>query len=301
MLPESSRLLITGANGHLGQRLIAALARGRGVTAVVRSHAARRVVENRIDLACSTCVELDYRDATTLTQAAQRCDAAVHLVGILKETAANRYVDAHERAMQALVAAARTQRLRRIVYVSILGSDAASTNPALASRGRTEQMLLDSGIDVLILRVPMVLGEGDYAAAALSRRARSRVALLARGASLEQPIYAGDVVAAMLAGIDAAPGVNGVLELAGPESLPRAALVRRAGAVLGNLPRCISIPLAPLLAASWLAQRLMPNPPVTPAMLRVLDYDDNIDPHPAATKLGIRLTPLDEMLRRCVR
>ncbi len=296
MLPDPSRLLITGANGHLGQRLLGAIGMGRGVTAVVRSAAARRAVEAHR----STCVELDYGDAAQLTRAAQGCDAAVHLVGILKETATNRYVDAHERATHALVDAARAQRLRRIVYVSILGSDPASDNPALASKGRAERVLLDSGIDTLILRVPMVLGEGDYASRSLARRARSRVVWLARGASLEQPIYAGDVVAAILAGVEAAPDVPRVLELAGPESLPRADLVRRAAAVLGNRPRCVSLPLAPLLAAAWLAQRWLANPPVTPAMLRVLDHDDCIDPHPAAAKLGIRLTPLDDMLRRCI-
>lgn len=300
MLPEPSRLLITGANGHLGQRLLHALGTRCAVTTVVRSAAARRVVESHSDGARSTCVELAYGDATALTVAAQGCDAAVHLVGILKETAANRYVDAHERATQALVDAARAQRLKRIVYVSILGSDPASDNPALASRGRAERLLLDSGLGVLILRVPMVLGEGDYAARALARRARSRVVLLARGASLEQPIYAGDVVAAIVAGIETSRDVSGVLELGGPESLPRAELVQRAAAVLGKRPRSVSLPLAPLLVVAWFAQRWLSNPPVTPAMLRVLDHDDCIDPHPAAAKLGIRLTPLDEMLRRCV-
>jgi hypothetical protein len=33
-------------------------------------------------------------------------------------------------------------------------------------------------------------------------------------------------------------------------------------------------------------------------MLGVLDHDDDIDPAPAAARLGIQLTPLDETLRR---
>jgi uncharacterized protein YbjT (DUF2867 family) len=161
-------------------------------------------------------------------------------------------------------------------------------------------MLLDGGIPTVILRVPMVLGEDDYAARSLRRRARSRVAILLRGASLEQPIYAGDVVDAIVAGIDYVGEGHLVLDLAGPESLPRAELVRRAGAVIGTRPRCVSLPLAPMLGFAWLAQRLLANPPVTPSMLRVLDHDDCIDPTSAAAKLGIRLTGLDAMLRRCV-
>ena len=298
MLPDQTRILITGANGHLGRRLIDALSATHPVTAVVRSGAARRVVEAGTDAARVKCVELDYRDADALANAARGCTTAVHLVGILKETAANRYVDAHERSTQALVTAARAQGIRRIVHVSILGADPASDNPALASRGRTERILLDCGITTLVLRVPMVLGEGDYAARSLRLRARSRVVLLVRGASLEQPIYAGDVIAAVLGGIDGAE--HELVELAGPEALSRAALVTRAAALLGKRPRCVSLPLAPVLAAAWVLQRLQANPPVTPAMLRVLDHDDCIDANAAAAKLGIRLTPLDEMLRRCV-
>ncbi len=123
---------------------------------------------------------------------------------------------------------------------------------------------------------------------------------LLRGASLEQPIYAGDVVEAIVAGINLPGREHVTVDLAGPESLSRAALVKRAAACVGTNPRCVSLPLAPALGFAWLAQRLMANPPVTPAMLGVLDHDDCIDANPAAAKLGIRLTGLDDMLRRCV-
>ena len=296
---DISRVLVTGANGHLGRRLIGRFAPDTPVTAVVRSSAARQVLESGED-ADLRVVELDYRDADALGEAARGCAVAVHLVGILKESATNRYVDAHERATAALLVAARAQQLRRIVYVSILGSDPASPNAALASKGRAERLLLDGGIPTVILRVPMVLGEDDYASRALRRRARSRFAILLRGASLEQPIYAGDVVDAIVAGIEYVGDGHLVLDLAGPESLPRAELVRRAGSLIGNRPRCVSLPLAPVMGFAWLVERLLANPPVTPSMLGVLDHDDCIDPTAAAAKLGIRLTGLDAMLRRCV-
>lgn len=297
---DTSRVLITGANGHLGRRLIGRFAPDTPVTAVVRSSAARETLQSTADHAHLRVVELDYRNADALGDAARGCTAAVHLVGILKESSTNRYVDAHERATAALLVAARAQHVRRIVYVSILGSDPASSNAALASKGRAERMLLDGGIPTVILRVPMVLGEDDYAARSLRRRARGRFAILLRSASLEQPIYAGDVVDAIVAGINYPEEGHLTLDLAGPESLPRAELVRRAGSLIGKQPRCVSLPLAPMLAVAWLAQRLLANPPVTPAMLQVLDHDDDIDPTSAAAKLGIRLTGLDAMLRRCV-
>ena len=40
---------------------------------------------------------VDYADARGLAAVAAGCDAAVHLVGILKQTRATPYEDAHER------------------------------------------------------------------------------------------------------------------------------------------------------------------------------------------------------------
>jgi hypothetical protein len=63
----------------------------------------------------------------------------------------------------------------------------------------------------------------------------------------------------------------------------------------------VSVPLALGMAAAWLLERLSANPPVTRAMLGVLDHDDRVNTEPATSALRIRLTPLDETLRRTLR
>jgi uncharacterized protein YbjT (DUF2867 family) len=298
---DDVRVLITGANGHIGRRLIARLTPGHAVTALVRSNAAKE----RLQGLGADIVVVDYDDATALIAAARGCNSAVHLVGILKESSASRYAQAHEGSATALVAAAHALPLDRIVYLSILGADPHSNNACLASKGRAEQILRSSDTVTLTLRVPMVLGEGDYASRALARRSRSRLTVLIRGASLEQPIYAGDVVEAIVAGLSLRDEKSAALDLAGPESLSREALVNRAAAVCGKDPRrCISLPLTPALVVvrciETLAEWLGRDPPVTRAMLEVLDHDDAIEPYAAAARLGISLTGLDEMLRRCM-
>jgi len=50
------------------------------------------------------------------------------------------------------------------------------------------------------------------------------------------------------------------------------------------------------VAFAGLLERLSANPPVTRAMLGVLDHDDAVDVAPACDWLGIELTPLDKML-----
>jgi len=297
------RVLVTGANGHLGRRLIerlAGTAPRAPVRAVVRSQAAAELLRALPEPARPELAVLDPADAEALSGAAAGCDAAVHLVGILKESSRSRYAQAHEATCQALVRAAAKAGLRRIAHVSILGADPDSRNACLASRGRAERILLGGAAPAVVLRVPMVIGEGDVAARMLRAQARARLVPLVRGgAAREQPIDARDLVLAVLLAL-LQPGLEGsALDLAGPESLSRRELLLRCAALHGRRPRILPVPLGAALAFAGLLERVLPDPPVTRAMLGVLERDDEIDPAPACRRLGLSLTPLSETLRRC--
>ncbi|HEY5658519.1 MAG TPA: hypothetical protein VIY27_12095, partial [Myxococcota bacterium] len=183
--------------------------------------------------------------------------------------------------------------------LSILGADSESPNACLASRGRADDLLLQGAVPALILRLPMVLGAGDAAAQALRHEAGAkRTSLVRGGASLEQPIGADDVASAILAGL-VRPGLERLaLDLAGPESLSHRELVERAAALLGSSVRVRSIPLFAARSFAALAELLLTDPPITRAMLDVLQHDDDLDTRHACQLLGIALTPLDEVLRR---
>jgi NADH dehydrogenase len=301
---DLGRVLVTGANGHLGRALIARLASGRAPRAVARAlvRSERAAAAVRALPEAPEVVVVDPGDADALARAAEGCQSAVHLVGILKEAPGTSYEDAHERTARALAAAAPRAGFHRVVYVSILGASADSPNPCLASKARAEAILLAPPLETTVLRVPMVLGGDDPATAALRARARARlVALVRGGASLEQPIDAADVVEAIVAAL-VRPGLAGrVLDLAGPESLPRRALLERAAALAGAPgPTVLPIPLFAVRAFAALAERFAARPPLTRAMLDVLEHDDRVDPAPACAALGIALTPLDDTLRRCL-
>lgn len=293
-------IAITGANGHLGLRLLQALARrGASVRALVRSRRAAARIE-ALGLGDAVTVEVvDYLDAQALAVPLQGCGSVVHLVGIIKESAGNRYTDAHEATCTALAEAAEQAGVQRIIYMSILGAAPDSANACLASKGAAERILQDGAVDASVIRVPMVLGEGDYATAALAARARRSFNVVLRGASYEQPIYAGDVIAAIMAGLETTEQ-RPAYDLAGPESLSRNALTHRAARVLGRRTRVLSLPLTAGLVLAWVAEKLLSNPPVTRAMLGVLDHDDQVNTQPAVAALGLTLTPLDETIRRCI-
>jgi NADH dehydrogenase len=302
--PLEARVLVTGANGQIGRRLIERLARSNPpvpVRAAVRSARAAETLEALPEKIRPEICVVDYRNAGEFAEAARDCRYAVHLVGILKETATSRYEDAHEASTRAIADAAAMAGLRRVVYLSILGSDPKSTNACLASKGRAEQILLDAKTPALILRVPMVIGPGDITANIVRREALSRaLPLAAGGRSRTQPIYAGDLIEAIAAGLERDDLDDLILDLAGPESLPQREFIERAARLYGHRPHIVSVPTALILFIAGLAERFLTNPPITKTALEVILADDDIDPEPARQKLGIDLTSLDEILRRCV-
>jgi len=294
-------ILITGANGNLGRRLLRALCgRDEPVRAVVRSGRAAQQIADVEEHPAVEVVQLDYLDEAAMFRAMQGARVVIHLIGIIKQTAQSRYADAHEGTTRVIADCAERAGVERLIYLSIVGTSVDSPNACLASKAKGERILRDCRVPALILRVPMVLGEGDYASRALRSRAEKAINILLRGSSLEQPIYAGDVEAAILAAAKRPIPLAQDMDLAGPRSLTRRELTHAAAAVLAKRTRVISLPLALGMLAAWLFELISANPPVSRDMLGVLDHDDDLDAGSAAAELGIELTPLEEMLQLCL-
>lgn len=292
-------IVVTGANGQLGRALLRDLAaRGHhAVRALVRSSRAADSIR-ALGLDPAPAIEIvDYTSPHEMERPLAGARFVVHLVGILKETRDTRYVDAHENTCHALALAASRTGVERIVYLSILGSLPDSSNPCLASKGRAERVLLEERAAATVLRVPMVIGGDDMASASLRRQARARsLRLVGGGRTLQQPIDARDVRAAVMAALAVEGGRNLVLDAGGPECLSHRNLVLRAARHWQNEPRIRSLPRGLARLGVGLLEAVLPNPPITRAMFDVLQHDDRVDVRPFCEKLGVALTPLDTTL-----
>ena len=293
---DLKKILITGANGKLGTRLVLHLANQYDIRAIVRSERAKESLQRSVDSVDIRIV--DYNDESALAMAAADCDHAVHLVGIIRQTADSRYQSAHEDSCSTLVSAIEKTGLKSIVYLSLIGSNSDSGNPCFRSRGNAEEILRSASIPVVIIRVPMVLGEDDYASQSLAKKANARYVPVFRADCAEQPIYAGDVIEAIVQSLDI--DRTETIELAGPESLSRKSLILRAAELLDHHPVVINLPLGCGLLLAGVLEAVSKNPPVTRDMLNVLDHDDDIDALSAAGRLGITLTSLDDMLKAVI-
>ena len=301
------RVLITGANGNLGKKFLLSIS-NLEICALVRSEKAENdlkifVKTNRVENV--EIVKCDYLDLQAIKKLVSSCNYVLHLVGVIKENKNNNFDLVHKKTTKVLVEAIKGSKVKKICYISIVGANKESRNKCFSSRGTAERLFLNSEMPCLVLQAPMILGEGDYASTALKKSALSKLNFTFRKFSLEQPIYAGDIIEAVKIDINKClneePSPSGITILAGPTSLTREQLVEKAAKLLKVKVKVISLPLFLGYTLARIFEMLSSNPPLSRAMLGVLDHDDDIDPLPACRELEIELTPLDKMLERTIR
>lgn len=296
------KILVTGANGNLGKKFM--LSKGEvEVCALVRSEKAKDALMSFVqanDIQDVQIVKCDYLNKQVIKELARSCGYMLHLVGIIKENKDNKFDLVHKQTTKALIASIKGSGIKKCCYISILGAKEGSKNSCFSSRGFAEKLFLDSNMPSLILQVPMVLGEGDYACEALKKNALARINFTFRKHSLEQPIYAEDIIDVINVDINRTLKGNyspsGIKALAGPTSLTREKLIIKIAKKLGVKVKVFSLPLFLGYILARISEMLFSYPPITRAMLGVLDHDDDINPLPSSKELGINLTALDEML-----
>jgi NAD(P)H dehydrogenase (quinone) len=169
-------LMVTGANGNLGQKVIAnlrALVGPSGFVAGTRdpsSPFARELAASGTEVRCA-----DFDNPDTLTEAFERVESAL----IISTYAPN---SIRPRQNLNAIDAARRAGVRRLIYTSFAGAGPTATaNHSVEVHWPTEQALMASGMDYTILRhalyADIMVGDlDDTLATGLLRRAAGSAA-----------------------------------------------------------------------------------------------------------------------------
>jgi NADH dehydrogenase len=293
-------VVITGANSAVGKAILrcgAQTAAPNTFVAAVRSDRAAEQIRSQVRDA-NGIVRISYDDPDSLDAAFQGADAVIHLAGILFETPDSTYEQANVAATRSVAEAAKRNAMRKFVLVSATSADEASSNRYYRTKGQAEALVRASGLGYTVLRAPLLLGPGTAGAAALKRNVSGgKAKLIGGGRNLQQPLHVDDLArAAVAAATQASVANNLTLDLVGPVSLPERELVQRAARLLGREVRIGSIPKNLLSLFLALRQRIG-SPGFSRDVLEVITADTHLDPQPAAGKLGIQLTGIDEMIR----
>jgi NADH dehydrogenase len=136
-----------------------------------------------------------------------------------------------------------------------------------------EQAVRAGDVPYTILRPSLVFGPGDGFFTTLSSLVRYSVPVIpiaGDGGSLFQPISIDDLVRCITLTLERGPAMR-VIEIGGPEQLSYEGIVDVIHDAIGAGMRIkVHVPVAALLPAAAVMDKVLPNPPVTPAQLRML-------------------------------
>ena len=254
------RLLVVGGSGFTGGYVLREAARaGHQVVALARSPAAAHAVAAHGALPLAG--DLDDTRRLDDVFAAARCQALVCLASLGYGHG------------PAIVAAAEEAGLGRAVFVSTTAVTTALHPPTKQIRLAAEQQIRGCGLDWTILRPTMIYGAAGDRNMSRLLRLLSRSPVLpvpAAGGCLHQPVHVADVAAAVLAAVQRPEAVGSLYNVAGPEPLPFAELLRVCARAVGSSTRLVPVPLAPLLLLARGYEVLSRHPRIRPEQLRRL-------------------------------
>jgi uncharacterized protein YbjT (DUF2867 family) len=154
---EDMRCLVTGATGYIGGLLVPRL-----LDADLRVRALARDPDKLAGVPWRDGVEVakgDLTDPDSLAEAFDGVDVVyylVHSMGTSKD-----FVAAERQSAQNVVEAAKKAGVRRLVYLSGLHPEDTELSPHLMSRTEVGEILIDSGIETIVLQAGIVIGSGS--------------------------------------------------------------------------------------------------------------------------------------------
>lgn len=238
------RILLTGATGFIGSRILATLQlRGHEVWC-----AGRRPPVHSVGW-----MAIDFRRALQPVQwrpLLVGVDVVINAVGIFRESGDQRFAQLHDEAPRALFSACVEAGVQRVVQLSALGVEQRITGYQ-RSKHAADAFLRALPLDGIVVQPSLVFGaDGDSAARLLTLAAMPLLPLPGHGRQRVQPVHVDDVVEAICRLVEAPPAARAggrSVPLVGPEAITLHDYLQQLRFAIG-LPPAAALPLpAPLV------------------------------------------------------
>jgi len=311
---DMSNILLTGATGFVGNRLLTMLKeKGHQCRAAVRRPS------SSVDVQTDSVVVGEIDAGTDWTQAVKDIDVIVHLaarVHVMNDQADNPLVEFRKinlEGTRSLAEAAVKAGVKRFVYISTIkvngevtkgspftSQDAPSpSDPYAIAKWEAEKALQEisreTGLEVVVIRPPLVYGPGVKANFLnLIKLVRKRIPLPLAGVNNKRTLVALDNLADLIMSCCEHPDAAGHIFLAGDdESVSTAELITRIAGSFGQRSPVFYFP--PALMA-WVASLLGKQ-----AVWHRLSGSLQVDNSEAKKIMGWQpVTSMDEELKRIV-
>jgi uncharacterized protein YbjT (DUF2867 family) len=291
--PTARLVTVFGGSGFLGRHAVRALA---------QSGFRIRVAVRRPDLAYDLqplgrvgqihAVQANVRYPDSVMRAAEGAETVVNLVGILSPTGAQTFEAVQTEGAEAVAEAAKKCGAK-LVHVSAIGADPKSDSAYARTKAEGEKAALAAG--AVVFRPSIVFGPEDdfFNRFASLARFLPALPLIGGGHTLFQPVFVGDVGAAILAAAEGRATPKKIYELGGPEVKSFRELMELMLRVIGRKRLLISLPFG-LASAQASILELLPGKLLTRDQVKLLKTDNVVSKkaeRERRTLQGLGITP----------
>lgn len=267
------KIFIAGGTGFVGGHLKRELL-GRG-------HELRLLVHKR-GPGSENGVEQVVGDVTvpeSFSQALTGCDAAINLVGIIREFPSRgvTFERLHVQATANMLAAAQNAGITRYLQMSALGTRPDAVSSYHQTKFRAEELVRASGLSWTILRPSLIYGPGDAFVTMLAGNLwlAPVMPVIGDGRYRIQPIHAGDVGRCFALSLDMPATIGQSFDLCGNDRMSFNDLLDAVAAAMGqSAPYKLHAPLGLMKLVVPFLQRV-PRFPLTMDQMQML-IEENI-------------------------
>jgi nucleoside-diphosphate-sugar epimerase len=298
----TSRILVTGAAGVMGARLVSRLRRaGHQVRALVLPGDRLRA---RIESLGCEIYEGDVSDAATLRGLCAGVDTVYHLAAVIISHDASVFQRINLQGTTNLVAEATRAGVQHFIYVSSASVTYPRRTPYANSKLAAERVVQAAAprLAYTIVRPTLVYeaGGGQELMMFLDYLRRFPVVpFVGSGGALKRPVWSEDVVDGLLRLAHSRKSWGKTYNFSGAEPIRMRDLARL---LLDHLDRprpLLPVPV-PLCRALALGMGLvLPRPPLTASAIAGIVNDADLDPSEAMRDLGYRPLGVREGFQRC--
>jgi NADH dehydrogenase len=268
-------ITVFGGSGFLGRHVVRALCKqGYRIRVAVRRPELAGHLQPLGRVGQIHAVQANLRYPASIEAAARDADVLINLVGILFERGRQRFEAVHTFGAEA-VALAASAFGARLVHVSAIGADEDSPSLYGRTKAQGEKLVLAAMPNATVFRPSIVFGPEDdfFNRFAAMARLSPALPLVGGGHTRFQPVFAGDVGAAVVAALDGRARPGTIYELGGPEALSFKELMQYVLATIERRRLLLSLPFGLAKFQAYFLQHL-PKPLLTPDQVELLKRDN---------------------------
>jgi uncharacterized protein YbjT (DUF2867 family) len=268
-------VLVTGANGYIGLRLIQSLLEAsHEITAVVRDRRRFPAANFGKNEARLRIVEADFLDAASMRNLPQAIDAAYYLIHSMGS--GGDFARKEELCATNFSGSAKAGGWKRIIYLGGLAAAEGPLSEHLSSRRRVEDILCASGVPLTALRASIIVGSGS-ASFEIIRDLAEKLPVLVTPRWVHthcQPIAIRNVLDYLTGILNFPETAQGSYDIGGPEVMSYLDLIKGYCEVRGL--RRVFLPtrlLSPRLSSGWLCLLTSTSFPLARSLVDSLTHE----------------------------